>query len=545
MIRRLLPNSVLGKILGITGLSAGAVVVSAVVAFAGMWSVVQQYHDLERQVVGELKEEAALQREITAETIAWKNYLIRGQDEAQREVYWRRVVEAQDAAEAYMDELHETVSYPSAESALNRLQEAHAGYVERLDQARETLQANGFDVQAVEDELAGETQPVQDALRELETASAQYAESAATAMDERAFRRASFGALGMGLLLIVAGVVTTWLIRSGVTRPLKQVDEDLQRMAEGDFSHAITLDSSDELGTLARSGERLRTDMAKALGEVRDAANEVASAAEELSTVAAETSRGVDQQRSDTDQVASAMNEMSTTVQEVARNATQTAEAAREAQQGSHSGRRTVQENADAVASVNAALQDATSAIEKLDEQTRDIGEVIDVITNVAGQTNLLALNAAIEAARAGEAGRGFAVVADEVRTLAQKTQSSTDRIETIVEEVRHGTQAAVDTIKVSHERAQVAEGKAAEATQALDTIDAGVQVITDLTGQIATATEEQSSASEEINRNVSSMSDVASSNAASVNQIASSGRQLTQLAASLQDLAGRFRTSG
>lgn len=362
-------------------------------------------------------------------------------------------------------------------------------------------------------------------------------------MDERAFNRATVGALGMGVLLIVAGVVTTWLIRSGVTRPLKQVDEDLQRMAEGDFSHAITLDSSDELGTLARSGERLRTDMAKALGEVRDAANEVASAAEELSTVASETSRGVEQQRSDTEQVASAMNEMSTTVQEVARNATQTAEAAREAQQGSHSGRGTVQENADAVASVNAALEEATGAIEKLDDQTKDIGEVIDVITNVAGQTNLLALNAAIEAARAGEAGRGFAVVADEVRTLAQKTQSSTDRIESIVDEVRNGTETAVNTIKESRERARVAEQKATEATQALDTIDAGVQVITDLTGQIATATEEQSSASEEINRNVSSMSDVASSNAASVNQVASSGQQLTQLAASLQELAGRFRT--
>lgn len=542
MFGSMVPRSVLGKLLGITGLGAAALIGGAAFALSSVWSAVVEYHDLQREVVAEMEAATALQGEVGALPLAWKNYLLRGEAQAQREANWERFVEANAAVEARDQDLRALFTDPGVTAALDQFGEAHQSYVADLERARETLSGNGFAVDVVDDRLQGRTAPMLTALDELVTAVEERAETKATAVDQRAFSDVMTGLVVMGVVLLIGAAATVWMIRSVVIRPLQSIDEDLQQMVEGDFSQPVPTGADDELGRLAASAERLRVDMAKALGSVRDAAAQVASAAEELSTVAAETERGVERQRSDTEQVATAMNEMTTTVQEVARNAAMAAESAQAARDGSGGGRRTVEANADAVAAVNDAMEEASAAIERLSSQAEDIGEVIEVITSVAGQTNLLALNAAIEAARAGEAGRGFAVVADEVRALAQKTQSSTERIERIVGELRAGTGAAVSTIEASRERARAARERADEASRALDAIDAGVQEITDLTAQIATATEEQSSVSDEINRNILSITEVASTSAASVSQVAGSGRQLTELAGELQALSGRFR---
>lgn len=345
----------------------------------------------------------------------------------------------------------------------------------------------------------------------------------------------------MGLGLAFVAVALPWLVRRTVTGPLTDLVDDLQRMGGGDFSRRVKPGASDEVGRLARTAEGLRADLGGMLARLRNSASQIAAAAEELSTVSAETRGGVESQQSDTEQAATAMNQMTTTVQEVTRHAAESAESARTVSEETQQGLATVKANGDAVDEVTRAMRQGVEVIGDLDRHATDIGEVIDVISNIANQTNLLALNAAIEAARAGEAGSGFSVVAEEVRSLAEKTRQSTDRIGTIVEQVQDGAKSAVATMEQSFEKSEQAQQRAHEAQQALDQVAEGVTRITDFTAQIATATEEQSSVSDEINRNIAGVSEVASSSAASVSQITTSSDELARIASELQALSKRF----
>jgi methyl-accepting chemotaxis protein len=534
-------NSVTGKLLAVIALGTTLFVGAALFALSRTWTAVTDYQVLQTEVVSEMKDSLDLQNRLALQTQAWKNYLIRGTDPAARQRYGEALTAAEEGVRRNIEQLRTQFDDAEVNAAIDRFEAAHQDLVGELEHGRQQLAANGFDSQATDASLEGATRPTREALAQLITVIEQRAAAKATETREGARSALMLGIGIMAVGLIVAAVLLIWLLRRTVTVPLQQVDADLQRMAKGDFSEPVPPGADDEVGRLAASAERLRVDMGATLGHLRDAAAQVATAAEELSTVSTETQRGVDQQRSDTDQVATAMNEMATTVMEVARNASQSAETARAVSEDTERGRHTVSANAEAVSAVADAMGEAAGVISDLDRQAADIGEVIDVITGIAGQTNLLALNAAIEAARAGESGRGFSVVAEEVRSLAQKTQQSTDRIEAIVQKVQEGSGAAVRAIESSRERALNAQERAEEARGALESIGAGVGQIADLTAQIATATEEQSSVSDEINRNVSNISEVASTSAASVSQVTSAGRELSQLAGELQEISRRF----
>jgi methyl-accepting chemotaxis protein len=534
-------NSVTGKLLAVIALGTTLFVGAALFALSRTWTAVTDYQGLQTEVVSEMKDSLDLQNRLALETQAWKNYLIRGTDPADRQRYGEALTAAEEGVRRNIEQLRTQFDDAEVNAAIDRFEVAHEELVGKLERGRQQLAANGFDSRATDATLEGATRPTREALAQLISVIEQRAAAKATETREGARSALMLGLGIMALGLVIAAVLLVWLLRRTVTVPLQQVDADLQRMAKGDFSEPVPPGANDEVGRLAASAERLRVDMGATLGHLRDAAAQVATAAEELSTVSTETQRGVDQQRSDTDQVATAMNEMATTVMEVARNASQSAETARAVSDDTERGRHTVSANAEAVSAVADAMGEAAGVISDLDRQAADIGEVIDVITGIAGQTNLLALNAAIEAARAGESGRGFSVVAEEVRSLAQKTQQSTDRIEAIVQKVQEGSGAAVRAIESSRERALAAQEKAEEARGALESIGAGVGQIADLTAQIATATEEQSSVSDEINRNVSNISEVASTSAASVSQVTSAGRELSQLASELQEISKRF----
>lgn len=534
-------NSVEHKLLSATALGFLLLVAAASFALSVTWDAVTEFNLLQEELAGEMGDSTDLQRRFASESLAWKNYLIRGEDTGARREYWEKLETAEAGVEKNIRELDAQFSDAEVTAAIADLEGAHSEMTQIMADARDRLNSNGFQADSVDRELEGLTEPTRQALVTLVRIIEKRAAEKAVLTEANAAEQLKIGLVAMGVAIVVTAVLLFWLVRRTVTAPLKVVVGDLQRMAKGDFSHPVTQGSGDEVGMLARNAEDLRTQLGGMLGQLRDASTQVASAAEELSMVASETERGIGQQRSETEQAATAMNQMVATVQDVARHAAESAETSQTVKFDTDKGGETITGNEQAVSAIAAAMTEAAKIIQELDGHAADIGEVIDIITNIADQTNLLALNAAIEAARAGEAGRGFSVVADEVRSLARKTQESTDRIAATVQKVQAGSTAAVGAIETSRAKTEDARRQAEEARKALEAIGAGVARITDLTTQIATATEEQNSVSDEINRNITGVSEVAAQSATSISQVTSSGEELARLAGELKDMSARF----
>ncbi|MCK7576450.1 MAG: methyl-accepting chemotaxis protein [Chromatiales bacterium] len=348
-------------------------------------------------------------------------------------------------------------------------------------------------------------------------------------------------ALVVVLVLGVLGVL--WLARM-ITGPIRRVTAQLRDIAEGegDLRRRLGVDGRNELADLARTFDLIVERIHNMVKEVAGVSTHLAAAAEELSLTSSETSEQVRHQLSETDQVATAIHEMTATVEEVARHAADAARAAQETDREAEVGSRVVEQAIVAIEALANEVEAAGQVIARLSDDSREIGAVLDVIRGVAAQTNLLALNAAIEAARAGEQGRGFAVVADEVRTLASRTQDSIQDIQDKIERVQSGSSGAVAVMEQGRARAGEGVAQARQAGESLRAIAAAIARINDMNTQIASAAEEQSAVAEEINRNIQSMSQSVSQISDGAMQAASASSELARLAASLQDSSGRFR---
>ncbi|WP_371261335.1 methyl-accepting chemotaxis protein [Pseudomonas sp. PH1b] len=278
------------------------------------------------------------------------------------------------------------------------------------------------------------------------------------------------------------------------------------------------------------------------LQRISGSASQLASAAEELNSVTDESARGLSQQNNEIEQAATAVNEMTSAVEEVARNAVSTSEASQSATTSAGAGRDRVQETVSAIERMTGDVQSTANLIGDLANESRDIGKVLDVIRGLADQTNLLALNAAIEAARAGEAGRGFAVVADEVRALAHRTQQSTSEIERMVGSIQSGTEHAVDSMRNSTERAESTLDIARSAGLSLDTINSAINEINERNLVIASAAEEQAQVAREVDRNLVNIRDLSAQSTTGANQTRSASSELSILAVDLNNLVNRFQ---
>nr|WP_219273840.1 methyl-accepting chemotaxis protein [Pseudomonas sp. Xaverov 83] len=344
------------------------------------------------------------------------------------------------------------------------------------------------------------------------------------------------------LLALLVGIVAAVIITRQITRPLRETLAVVERIASGDLSHNIQVTRRDELGVLQQGIQRMGTTLRELISGIRDGVTQIAAAAEELSAVTEQTSAGVNSQKIETDQVATAMHEMTATVQEVARNAEQASQAASAADGEARAGDKVVAEAIAQIERLAAEVARSTDAMTHLQQESNKIGSVMDVIKAVAEQTNLLALNAAIEAARAGEAGRGFAVVADEVRGLAQRTQKSTEEIEGLVAGLQNGTQQVAAVMNNSRSLTDSSVELTRKAGVSLENITRTVSNIQSMNQQIAAAAEQQSAVAEEISRSIVNVRDVSEQTAAASDETAKSSVELARLGGQLQQMVSHFR---
>ncbi|AYG05933.1 methyl-accepting chemotaxis protein [Pseudomonas fluorescens] len=346
-------------------------------------------------------------------------------------------------------------------------------------------------------------------------------------------------------LLVLATALTmlfAWLLTRSITLPIAQALDAAEKIAEGNLTQPIKVDGDDEAGRLLRAMNKMQEKLRDTLQRISGSATQLASAAEELNAVTDESARGLTQQNNEIEQAATAVNEMTSAVEEVARNAVSTSEASKNATASAGDGRDLVQETVSAIERMSGDVQGTATLIGALAEESRDIGKVLDVIRGLADQTNLLALNAAIEAARAGEAGRGFAVVADEVRALAHRTQQSTSEIERMIGSIQAGTEQAVDSMRNSTERAESTLNIAKGAGMSLDTINSAIIEINERNLVIASAAEEQAQVAREVDRNLVNIRDLSVQSATGASQTSAASSELSRLAVDLNGMVGRFR---
>ena len=346
-------------------------------------------------------------------------------------------------------------------------------------------------------------------------------------------------------LLVVATGLTflfAWLLTISITKPISKALDAAETIAEGNLTQPIHVDGTDEAGRLLAAMAKMQSKLRDTLQRISGSATQLASAAEELNSVTDESARGLTQQNNEIEQAATAVNEMTSAVEEVARNAVSTSEASKNATTSAGDGRDLVQETVSAIERMSADVQSTATLIGDLANESRDIGKVLDVIRGLADQTNLLALNAAIEAARAGEAGRGFAVVADEVRALASRTQISTQEIQGMIDRLQAGTQSAVEAMRRSSEAGDGTSAQANEAGASLDTMAQLIGTINSMNAQIASAAEEQTAVAEEINRSVHQIAVAVDSVADETQLGAQTSRSLADLGQRLGKLVGQFR---
>jgi methyl-accepting chemotaxis protein len=401
--------------------------------------------------------------------------------------------------------------------------------------------------QAAQSALKGDSQTSFDELRRFFDVAGAHADEqaklSATHASEEALSR-SVMILGASILTVLVCVALFIIFLRLIVNSIGTLKKQLDNIAEGegDLTQRVPVETNDDLGQLATSFNQVLANLQSMVGSIQTLSENLGKGATQLSTAARDNNDGINRQNDLISMVATAINEMQSAIEEVAGNASRAADVTRHAQETSEKGGRIIHDSSAQVQTLAEQILKAVEVIRKLSEDSKNITSVLEVIRGVAEQTNLLALNAAIEAARAGEQGRGFAVVADEVRTLAQRTQQSTEDIQRMITTLQTGVSDIVSVMETGSEQAGETERLATEAEKELKTILESMNDIMDVNASVASATEEQTQVVEEINRNIVNINELASESSRRSERINDISATLDSYAASLRQQTGRFK---
>ena len=542
MFKQYIYSSIRNKLLIITGLG------TALVLAASGWGTYQSWqsgNEVTQKIQLTASHELRLARIGTyfkTQIQEWNNVLLRGKEAQQREKYWNKFTNMHERIQGDVKLLAEDVGAGVTREALQQFltdhQSSHAVHVRGYQAYIDT----GFDFRAGDDVVKGVDRQT---LKELDTIADMLDEtsgSSPAAIKLEAINLVRLNLLLVALAVVVSFVLFLFAVQRSILTPAKLLVTDLAYMASGDFTHRISVQSNDEIGQIAASAAKLQADMSTIVKSINQSVFKLSAAAEEMAHITEKSNQALMNQRNETGQAATAMNEMTATVHEVAQNTQLAAESASQASTEVGTGQKVVDESIRSIALLVQKVERAADVIHQLETNSREIGSVLDVIRSIAEQTNLLALNAAIEAARAGEQGRGFAVVADEVRVLAQRTQKSTEEIQKMIQRLQAGAQEAVVAMTQSRSQADVTRDTAAKAGQVLTSITKAVASINDMNALIASAAEEQNAVTEEINRNIVNISTAAEATAESSTHTARSSEDLRNVAEELKHTASRLK---
>ncbi|MEH6651997.1 MAG: methyl-accepting chemotaxis protein [Motiliproteus sp.] len=544
-------NSIRAKLSGLL-MAAMAILLAVVIwSISSLWDQIHEYQWIINNDAKNQSSILQIQGDFKVQVQEWKNVLLRGSNPEKLDKYWAgfqkqeaKIQQDTTALVAQLIEQAKTDLHFKDSPGLSLVQQFVAKHQEMGAAYRK-----GFDAftKANLESAVGDK-----AVSGIDRAPTKLLAEAATEMS-RLMALGSKEALNNSqkvitstLILIAIGVILSicvFMVLSSrwVVLPLQSLTNNLNQLAAGDFSQSIDHNSADEIGKLANSSRQLQNNMIDIISTLTTAAQQASDAAHHLADTSSKARATVYDQQSQTEQVAAAINEMTATVHEVAQHAQNGADSAREADQQARAGHAVVSETITSINTLAEEVERASSVIEALAQDSNSIGGILDVIRGIAEQTNLLALNAAIEAARAGEQGRGFAVVADEVRSLAKRTQESTEEIQQMIEKLQSGATDAVSVMESGRSQAKQSVDKAAETGEALASIEQAISLISDMNIQIASAAEEQSSVAEEINQNIVAISqstEVTVENSAAIESVSS---EVADLSRQFQQITGRF----
>ncbi|MFB9886026.1 methyl-accepting chemotaxis protein [Balneatrix alpica] len=525
------------------------------VALWTLWQGVVSYQRLLDNQANFQHEVAVVDGHFRRQVQEWKNVLLRGKDGEALDKYWQGFVKAEAEVQSKATALLERIERYTQQ---NRPQFAETGVAKLLREFIQRHQEMGVAyrqgkdafVAAQADHVAGDkavkgidrepTKLLAEAMDAIDQAMTTY--SSLTYDDAR---NSLIAAISLTLLLVIGVLVITLVIaQRTLVKPITGLEANLRQLAEGDFTGSIAHASQDELGSLAKSARLLQQSLGEMIGQIRNLAGHLDGSAKQLTHNSQDTLRTLADQQRQTEMVATAMNEMAHSVHEVANHAKLAADATNSADDQAESGRQVVQQSIQAIQTLVNDVTEAGKVVQNISHESEKISGILDTIRGIADQTNLLALNAAIEAARAGEMGRGFAVVADEVRSLAQRTQESTQEIQSMIENLQQGIRNIVQVMGKTEQTAQHGIEHTERAGQSLQTITSSVTALTEMNTQIATACDEQSQVAGDINKNVVHIKDLSIHTRDKAEQSAQISTQLAEQARQLSKMSERFKVS-
>ncbi len=538
----MLQKSLRAQILALLSGSLLAMLLIALACFHFLSNGVQSYSQL---IAGplhtsQLIDEANLQFKVQVQE--WKNVLLRGKQPADLAKYWSQFEERQRDVQNILGELAGQKGVEaSLKSRIERLRDEHRQLGTAYQKGRDAYVAAGGDPSAGDAAVKGVDRATSEQMSALVAELREQGTAQSALISASADRTVWLGLLVMLASGLLIGLLSLWLVSRNLIEPIRNLIDYVTRLSRGQLAERVVSERRDELGNLAAAANTLRDFLADTFTRLQRSAGDLDSASGELNAIATTMAGGTSEQFNRTDQVATAMNEMSATAQEVARHAADAARAADDADQSAQQGEKVMQTTIHSITQMRGEIANTATVIRRLEADSGRIGKVLEVIRGIAEQTNLLALNAAIEAARAGEAGRGFAVVADEVRNLAQRTAESIIEINQIIQNVQTGAVDAAQAIESGQARSDESVEQVTQAGAMLERITLAVEAIRDMNRQIATAAEEQTSVAEDISRNLTEITAIASTNLDNVQRTESASQNLHGLSGQLNEVTARL----